>query len=211
VKDLTLSTLIRYGYGGLLLFVILLLKDPVRVKGYVEGAGSVLAPLAVLGIGACFYVLYRHLLGEWFLYPLAHIADWVTSKENRGPNPISPIWHLRNLGLPYRQCRNAYNAVRREFLPEQVTKQLNMAHSEIHVLYITALEIPLLAAFRVDLWPWPYVVATAVLALLAALAADVRQHRYEHRSIVSTHSVEQLTNFLTQRGYTLTKPPPSND
>ncbi len=75
-KDLNLFWLVRYGFGGALVYVILLLAYPVEVKKYTEAAGTVLAPILVLAGGACIYVVYRHLLGEWFLYPLAHFFDY---------------------------------------------------------------------------------------------------------------------------------------
>lgn len=201
MKDLNLSLLIRYGYSGLLLFGMLLLRYPQEIKSYVEGAGDILAPLVVFAIGACIYVIYRHLLGEWIIYPLAHCIDWLTSKKNRSPNALSPFWHLKNLGLPWQQRRDAYNAIRREFIPENLQKQLNAAHAEIHVLYITALELPILGILRPDFTFWPYFVA--LFALMAAWAADIRQHRSELKSILATRPTVDLKDFLRSRGYTV--------
>src|SRR5690242_9745893 len=95
-KELNVSWLIRYGYGGALLYLILLIADPGAVKQYTDSAGSVLAPLLVLGAGACVYVIYRHLLGEWILFPLGHLFDYYTSKGNRdtGKGAVSTIWWL---------------------------------------------------------------------------------------------------------------------
>lgn len=202
MKDLNLSLLIRYGYTGLIVFVMLLMKDPARMKSYVEGAGAVLAPFVVLAIGACVYVLYRYLLGEWIFYPLAHFWDWLFSRANRGQKALSPFWYIRHRhGIPKRQCRDAYNAIRRELVPDPLKKQLDIAHAELYVLYITALMLPFAATIRPNLVPWQYIVGGAVIVQIGAWVADVRQHRYELRSIVSAQTSEALAEFLRKRGY----------
>ncbi len=208
-KELNLSWVIRYGYGGALLYLILLIRDPASMKAYTESAGAVLAPLLLVGAGTCIYVVYRHLLGEWLLYPFAHRLDYYTARGNRDltAGAVSPIWWLAQRGVAKGARREAYTAVRREFLPADTRKQLDLAHSEVHVLYLTFIELFGLGAILLadgNRWHLALVVAVSGLVfLLAAWAADVRLHRHEFRSIVSTDQSKRdgLEAFLASRGY----------
>jgi hypothetical protein len=203
MKDLNLSLVIRYGYAGMLFTTILLVVNRSFVKSLTESAGAVLTPFIVVTIGACIYVFYRYLLGEWLLYPLAHRFD---SKENRGTTgALSPHGYLEQLGVPKQQRRGAYNAMRREYITDPLKKQLDLAHAEAHILYITSVELAGLAVylpFSSSRWWWSLVVAgPALLFLYCAIKADNNQHRYELSSILSVKQTDELKTFLAARGY----------
>jgi len=74
-KELNLSLLIRYGYAGDLLYLILLLFKRDLVKAYSESISSVLVIFIIFSGGICIYAFYRHLIGEWILFPLAHRCE----------------------------------------------------------------------------------------------------------------------------------------
>jgi len=201
LKELNLSWLIRYGYSGMLLYLMLVIAYPAKVKVYTDAAGPVLAPLVVLTAGACIYVFYRHIVGEWVLFPLAHLVDYGGNRRN-GQEASSMICHLYKLGVPANNLRQAYTALRREFLLPDIKKQLDLAHSEVFVLYISVAE---LGALGCVLWwqhanGFPLVLAAAGLILVSALAADVRQHRSEYRTMMIGGS-EPYIDFLKKLGY----------
>src|SRR5437660_1697362 len=131
LKEINLSLLLRYGYSGFLLVGILLFVNPRAIKTVTDNSGPVLAPPLVLAVGACIYVVYRYIVGEWILFPLTHWIDERISVASAA-TALSPIRHLRQLGIRERELRAAYNALRHEALDEKVRKQLDFAHAEIH-------------------------------------------------------------------------------
>lgn len=200
MKGFNLSQVIRYGYPGLLLAAFLVKGFPADAKAYVEGAGAVLAPLIVLTVGSCLYTVYRHLIGEWLLYPIAHCIDtrlFVPELDARSLVAIFPVW-----GVSKGRIRDAYNLVRRQLVPDDLKKQVELAHAEVHILYLTALQMPLLY-FVLGMNGWA-AAAISVTTLFAAWAADVRQHRYEARAIRAKLAVpgkggdQVIKDFLTE-------------
>jgi hypothetical protein len=107
--------------------------------------------------------------------------------------------------VPRRQRRHAYNAMRREYISDPLKKQLDLAHAEAHILYITSVELAGLAvylSFSSSSWRTLWIVTgSCVLVLFCALATDIKQHRYELRSILSVKQIDELKGFLTSRGY----------
>jgi len=190
----------------MLLYLMLLIAYPAKVKIYTEAAGPVLAPLVVLSAGACIYVFYRHIVGEWILFPLAHFVDYWSCRRNRRNSKeeaSSMICLLYKRGVPLNELRAAYTTLRREFLPADTGKQLGLAHTEVFVLYISVVELGTLACF---LWwqrtnGFPLVLAGAGLILAAALAADVQLHRSEYRTMMIGTGGKTYTEFLIERGY----------
>jgi hypothetical protein len=207
-KELNLSLLIRYGYAGGLLYLILVIFNRDSVKTYTESIGSILVLFIIFAGGTCIYAIYRHLIGEWFLFPVAHGWDWLFSKSNRQTDSgaVSTIWWLAQQGVPLGVRREAYTALRRDRVSIETKKQLDLSHSEVYVLYITFLE-----TLALGIWLWysrnfkkgGWVALAACIFLLAAWAADVRLHRHEFRAIVPSDDsgIEDLRLFLRQRGY----------
>jgi hypothetical protein len=215
-KEINLSLFVRYGYGGGLLYLILVIFNRDPVKAYTESVGSVLVLFIIFSGGTCIYAIYRHLIGEWFLFPAAHGVDWLTNKGNRQENAgaVSTVWWLAQQGVPSHTRREAYTALRRDCLPLRAKKQLDLSHSEVYVLYISFLEIVVLG-----IWLWyakgflkgGWVALSACVFLLAAWAADVRLHRQEFRTIVPAddQGFQKVMAFLVERGY-LTNPGTAN-
>lgn len=208
LKDIQLSSLIRYGYSGFLATGILLLVHAEVVGAAVEAAGPVLSPLLVLAGGASIYVLYRYIIGEFLLYPVMHGLELLAHRLLKSLVDTPVRYLARDLHVPFGLRRAAYTAIRREFLPEVTRKRMDLAHSELHILYITAVE---LAAFWVYLEWGPkemqdIVNPTAVLLLsalvyVAAMLADMREHMYELSVIKQVSSTSDLMDFLSNRGY----------
>jgi hypothetical protein len=204
----TFHRLLRYGYGGFFLLGLVLwnearanaggvasrASEPIKVA--VEAAGPVLGPMVIFAVGAAIYVMYRFLLGEYLLYPLSHFVDWATSARNRSnAAAISPVWHLRQQGVPRRALRDAYNAVRRQCMGPGMIERLNLAHAEAHVLYLTAI---VLISFgycaRISLFE-----IVGGVVLVVALFNDVRQHREEMPEFLE--SLVANPDFLKKQGF----------
>ena len=108
---------------------------------------------------------------------MASFFDRLFSRPNRAKDgAVSTIWYLAQSKVPRGARREAYTALRREYLPAETKKQLDLAHSEVHVLYITFLE---LFSLGVLLWRSGreigiFLTGGAILFLCAAWAADIR-------------------------------------
>lgn len=200
-KTLGLSRLLRYGYAGfLLLGVFLLTSDTSKLKPAIEAAGSVLGPIVVLAAGAGIYVLYRYLLGEWLLFPLAHGLDWLMWKVfPRSLEPVSPIWYLARLGVRFGSRRLAYNTVRRAGLEPAIAERLDVAHSEAHMPYLTA--VIFIASYGTFARQEVLLLWLGLLTLAAALANDVRQHREELPTLKGHLSERKLQELLKTHGF----------
>jgi hypothetical protein len=207
LKAPTLSWLVRYGYGGGLLYLILAIFHTGRVAEVTDAAGSVLAPIITLVVGACIYVVCRHFVGELFLYPGAHAYDWATNPRNRAKTgAVSTFWYLYQMKVPLLDCREAYTALRREYLIGETKNQFDFSHSEVHVLYVTFVEIIVLGFV---LWyargftRGGWLVFGSLSFLGTAWAADARLHRHEFRTIVPADEKqrEPVLKFLKDHGY----------
>jgi len=199
---LGLARLLRYGYAGFLLLGVFLLTadDASKLKVAIDAAGSVLGPLVVLAVGAAVYVLYRYLLGEWLLFPLAHGLDWLIWKVWPGTaEPVSPIWYLAKLGVRFGNRRLAYNTVRRQGLEPVIAERLDVAHSEAHIPYLTA--VVLMASYATFASTKVLLFWFGLVALAAALANDVRQHREELRTLKAALPEDKLEDLLKKHGF----------
>ena len=108
-----------------------------------------LSVISLVGIAA--YVLYKELLGEFLLYPARHMLHTAAAKavhrarQGRAPEAGSvgsvPAL-LGSLGVPIGQRQWVYRSLRTTtLLSEPQKRSLDLFHSEIHVLYISAVEL----------------------------------------------------------------------
>ena len=140
LEKLSISKIIRYGYGGFLLVGIILLFNPQLINEIIKSAGPVVAPIAIFSLGACIYIFYRFVLGEFIIYPISHLVHRIIDLLNSKSKVSGTIGFLRKNKVSFWQRRAAYNLIRWEFLDDKNKKRLDYAHSEIHILYITAVE-----------------------------------------------------------------------
>jgi len=93
--------------------------------------------------------------------------------------------------------------VRRELLPTLERDRLDYAHTELHILYITAVELFATVAFiwwsEIEAFPLQAPITVAVVCLVAAIVADINQHSIEFDVLVKRK--EDVMNFLMERGY----------
>jgi energy-converting hydrogenase Eha subunit G len=108
--------------------------------------------------------------------------------------------------VPFLKCREAYTALRREYLKGETKEQFDFSHTEVHVLYTTFVELFVLG---VVLWRvrgfggGGWLAIGALFFLLTAWAADARLHRHEFRTIVPAEEAQRapVLKFLTDHGY----------
>ncbi len=94
----TIHEVLRYGYGGLLAYLVAALVDPVGTTKVVEAIGATISVLLAFALGGAIYVVYRPLVGE-SLYLLHECIHWLL---NRGPCFCTRrgAYFMREWGLP---------------------------------------------------------------------------------------------------------------
>jgi hypothetical protein len=212
IEKFPLARLFPYGYSGILLVVILSLIKPGLVRCIIDRVDSVTVLLGIFFMGAFIFGIYRYLIGELLLYPLTHYMHNFDDRL-RKRDSTNPVQYLRDRGVSsYREAREAYTVIRRELFKKEDRERLDLAHSEIHILYITAVEFAVTCLY---LWlkefPSPPIAHLLVasmpllipllVAILAAMLADIQQHKIEHRLIKYKMPGYELKEFLLNRGY----------
>lgn len=200
---LDISQIIRYGYSGFLLTAAMSVLTPQTLKTAVEAAGSVVAPLTVFAVGAAIYVMYRYVIGEFVLFPLAHLIHAGHDRIFKYTESTSPIGFLRD-GVRFGQRRAAYTTIRRHFFDDQQRERLDWNHSEVHVLYLTAVIAACVAVF-VCMMKEPPANALAICALsgvlfwVAGLIRDISVHMSEGRLFKANK--QEVLECLRQHGF----------
>jgi len=185
---------------GILLFLV-----PTRVKPAVEAAGNVVAPLAIVALGAAIYTLYRHVLNQLILSPfLLHPLHALIDRNKRTTNPANL---LAQYGVPRGLRHHAYVQLRRGFFQEDLRLQFDRNHTEATVVWITSVECISVAAIlfwqggvgsaRWKLWS---LLAAGCLTFISAVSLDISLFKQECRALRAQST--GLADFLANLGVT---------
>lgn len=209
ITDIGVVRLLRYGYGGILLCVLGVVINPAKAKQVIEALGPVLSPLAVLAIGAVIYILHRYAVGELFLYRFIHWlhSKWDHWRGRTGTDSTDPVAYLYAIGVKSGQGREAYSIFRRHYYADHDRKQkgenLDIAHSELHMLWLTVDETFAAGIYMsvTDRWEkaMPFLVIGIVVAL-AAICAEVLQTQPESGLLKAAHNEQELLPFFKKYG-----------
>lgn len=211
-KHLPLYLFIRYAYGGFLLVGLATVFAPNAVRQALTVAGPAVSLLVIFFAGACIYVVNRHVLGEFLVYPLMHVVHAILDRLTLGQDQSSSVLHfMGTLGVPLLARRAAYTQIRREFLTGPLRVRLDLAHTEVHVLYITALEFTgaslyLFLRTAPDVRNALVCLSIGILVLIAGFITDIQQHKLEYGILTHAFTNDALSTFLSGRGFIRTAP-----
>ena len=147
MKDFGLSVnqVIRYGFGGLLLFLLMAIIEPAWTWEKVQILGPVFVPFIALGIGLLIYVFYRPILGYSILWPLydeihrrlEHI--WGYRREKPNTHNCKKMYLIDKYNVLPGNAIDAYRIIRNDkhIFNKAIADNFLTQHSEIHLLYIT--------------------------------------------------------------------------
>jgi hypothetical protein len=206
VNELGVSRILRYSYGGLLLTLLAAIINPQAVSPIANALGTVLAPLAALGFGVGIYVVHRHVIGEFFLYPLlSFFHDFIDRKKGRLlANSTNCVKYIEELGVEKGDCRAAYIAARGTFFESSVREHLDIVHSELHMLWITVDETVLAGLYLAAKGrPTFLVFAISMIVAICAALADIHQHQLECHMLKMAARDGKLRIFFQETGYLL--------
>lgn len=222
LDKLDINQMIRYAFGGGLLIFFAYICDTNRIGEMIKSMGIIFAPLFIIGLGVLIYVLQRKIIGEYFWYPIIHrIHNFYDSytKRDKEKNCSSPIIYLKfilNINNEenfrkkihnYFTLREAYTTIRRLFNFENLKNDLsqkkelrnkfNIAHAELHLLWIMTNILILFYAYVYISGTNPEIFSfikpsgylgilifiIILVLILGIISADVHQLQYECRII----------------------------
>jgi len=138
--SLTIHDLLRYLYGGLLVYAIAGLGWPDYTNGFIEALGVTISVLIAFVLGGVIYTAYRPIIGEifYFIHLLLHgIFNIRLLRSNYGCT-CRTIWLIRYKKVFFLQALDAYRSIRdSEAFNEKRQNRFHKQHSELHTLCIT--------------------------------------------------------------------------
>ena len=200
---------IGYLYSGFLLVVIALLeRDNLAKLGFSTGnpvsvTGGFLAAIIIFVLGIGVYSVYFRVLGEFVIYPIQHILHHLFFDLGRKAPTArsSPVGLMVGYGVSKWHARAAYMRVRDEFFTKKHQIEIQVAHGELHVLYITA-TVSLCAFFILKsrgLLPSVIYLIVSGLFFVFALMGDTRQHTTE--AVYIRKKEAKIKEFLQEEGF----------
>lgn len=194
--------LLRYGCGGFLLAVFLSFTTGEvreRVKSAVDSLGVVLTVSGAFVVGAVNYVFVRHVLGVFLIYPTLHLVHrgWDRWRgRTTQETATSCLSLMEKLGVQFGDRNAACGTVRAKFFDEHDREHYNIVRSELHMLWIAAIDLLAVALFAGMGWKW--YLASALFAS-CAIVADISQSMVECGRLQSNR--EEVKTILQGSGY----------
>jgi len=186
LKRMSIDKIVRYFYAGYLFLIVLIIFNKSETLPIIKELGAVNTAICCFSIGAFFYIVYRYVIGEIFLYWLVYIIHWMIeliSKEK-----LNVISFMKKYNVPVLKSRIFYNYLRRSFFNNEDRKKLDYAHSEIHMMYLTSLILFVVYFYFYCFLILAngssfYVLLGGVIILLSGIIIDIQQHRIEIRKL----------------------------
>ena len=187
-----LSRLIRYAFPGFLFLLMYSLSDLTNFKDLVENIGVPMLSIFSLVLGAFIYVVYRLILGELILFPVVNIIHDFLHLKFKFPQGITS-WIGTEHDIPFFQRRNAYHYLRQRLKDKAQIKDLEFIHTELHILYITAI---IIISFFIHSYSW-----VGLIIMLAAAIADIKAHIRERQYFDTVLDANLITKLLSEGGF----------
>lgn len=211
IEKLSLNKFLNYGYSGFLLLGIIYLNDNSFVRNMVENLGPVISTILTLSAGATVFIAYRNIIGELIIYPTTHLLHKLISPETSTLVFLKEVLSIKyNVFL----LRNVYNSIRRRFFSRELLSKLDLAHAEIHVIYVTAIQLIgnffYLGIYKANDANKFYWIVIGLTFLIVGIIADIWQHSNECSLLkrIKNNKVEgisdlSLIDFLDHAGLKL--------
>ncbi len=200
----TPEKVVGYAYAGLLAAVCLGLARPDILEQVVEALGLLLSVAVAFAIGIGIYAFYFNVIGEFILYPFQHTLHFLLDLiwRKTGQNHTCDIAYLGYLGVPIGLRRQAYETLKSEFYELERRRRIQLAHGEIHVLYLTFVELIVVGIYLVFHQSIPHApfLFASLIVYFGALIADIKQHSIEAH-LLKAYNEKELRKFLIKRGF----------
>lgn len=216
---ISLNEIIRYGYGGLLLFLVAAIVEPATTATVTTLLGSIFAGVVAFGIGSAIYVFYRPILGEYVVYPtyeaIHAVIDWLNGdsaadREGKSTTTCKLKFLKERCNVAPRHAPNAYRMIRDGLFDEDRRKVFNRYHSEFYLLYSSFTVFGAACAYILAKWRLyggvldrrdeGFFLAFALLSVLClacGILADVTICRHECAHL-KTMDIEKMRQLVQQ-------------
>jgi hypothetical protein len=205
----TIHEVFRYGYGGLLAFLVAAMISPGSTKTLVESLGTVISVIVAFAIGGAIYAFHRA-ISE----PLYWFHEWIHGLWNPGKHGFTcRSAYFRGKGISFFLVGDAFRVIRDGAFEERRQKRFYLQHTELHTLYITfwvlvigAFVIWLGGASEPLVKGWGLFVI-AVFFLLAGIFGNILvcQQECKYMLLIPNEKIEEL---LKQSAFIASAPSP---
>jgi hypothetical protein len=167
-----LSHLLRYFYGGFLLFVLARLVNPCAMGTVLKKVPWEIIALSALVIGCGIYAIHRGaIIPVHHLLLCAFLCIWEETRGVGETNSNSPTRWLGAMGVERGSRISAYTALRRsEFFSDKERRSFDLAHAESGLIVMT-FEGFALSSYYTYAQPhvWRFAPCYKTLGILAAI------------------------------------------
>ncbi|MGB2697166.1 MAG: hypothetical protein WBD28_04810 [Candidatus Zixiibacteriota bacterium] len=171
--NLTIHELLRYGYGGLLAYLVAYLIEPYGTKKFIVTLGPSMNIILAFALGGAIYVVHRPIIGEllYLLHELVHIQlSRCSRKRGRGCTCRTDYFKYQ-FNLSISSATEAFRTVRdSEFYNQIRQSRFHRQHSELHMLYVTFFVLTIGAIVLLIEQPPNRIVTPLVLTIVALFA-----------------------------------------
>lgn len=186
LKRLSINKVVRYFYAGFLFLIGLLIYNKNEILPIIKDLGSVNTAICCFAIGAFFYTIYRHIIGELILYWLVYFIHWLIELPFK--EKLNVISFMTENKVHFTKSRVYYNNLRRYIFNDEEKIIFDYAHSEIHMMYITSFVLFITALYTKQFLENShnsiiYVLFAGITILIAGIIIDIQQHRIELRKL----------------------------
>ena len=204
---LSIHELLRYGYGGLLVFLVGGLVDPQGTRTVVQTLTSPLSIVVALALGCAIYAAYRP-IAELLFWGLEGIHSRLSDggKRDAGFTCCSDYFKTK-WNVQLRLGREAFRVVRASNEFKERQKQFYLQHSELHTVFITAF-ILFIASASVGIIQHPGALVSAwtlfgvaVIALICGSVGDCLLCRQECKTMLMMMDPEAIEAILRRTGF----------
>jgi hypothetical protein len=205
-----IETMIPGSYAGALLLIGAVCFAPTWTKSKIEAAGTALLLPTLFLLGLSAFIIYRRIIGQGCLYWLRVQLMWCWDKKRMKAHPKNDrFWYfshkflLEDLGVRPLFWRAAYHTIREVpgVLDEQEIARLDMAHTEIHFLYLSGLAglVGSCIAYWRSTNEWLSLLLVGILFIVVAIIVDIYFDIQELRII--QYDRHRLIKGLRDKGF----------
>lgn len=187
--------LLRFVFGGVAAALVSYLYNPTWTVSIYDGLGMFICAILLAEIGIVFYLSYHALIGDVFVFRLAAkpSTDWLARLKIDG------------VSIERQKLFLALRAIKRSDLYRTKAREVDIAHSELHMLYMSCVVILTCAGLwgardgmNVRFW---VLVGIAIVLFVATFRSDRNQHRYEVHILDDLNKHGELSRFLKHTGF----------
>ncbi|HYQ57981.1 MAG TPA: hypothetical protein VEP89_11625 [Draconibacterium sp.] len=192
-----------YLYAGILALICFAFIDLDLLKNITKDLGAIIIILIIIGIGTAIYVIYFRIIGDLLLFQAQHLLHKVADYFNnrKGEARTCSMSFLEAIGVSKSLQRPAYESIKNDFITSKERKSVQIAHGELHILYLTFVELFLsyLISYFIKHNHQVWFLCSSLICLALAFIADTMQHMRETAYLKRNET--DIITYLKELGF----------